>query len=175
MDVEDASDDGNGMIEASVAGEITSCQAETNSEPYEGMTFESDAAARAYYDEYAGRAGFSTRILSSRKSERDGSIISRGLGCRNILNVQKSGSISNAVGEKRRDGCTAMLLVKRESEGRWVVQKFVRDHNHPLLVSLPKRRPTYVSTRLPSLILVPLHYQQSLFISCFPALYSASS
>ncbi|KAL7128114.1 hypothetical protein ABFS83_14G294200 [Erythranthe nasuta] len=146
VDMEDALDRGNGMTEASVVGEVTSCQADINTEstePYEGMTFESDSAARAYYDNYAGRAGFLTRVLSSRKSERDGSIISRGLGCRNILNAQKVCNISNEAGEKRRDGCTAMLLIKRENGGRWVVRKFVRDHNHPLVASLPKRRPTY--------------------------------
>ncbi|GFP80702.1 protein far1-related sequence 5 [Phtheirospermum japonicum] len=107
------------------------------------MVFNSEAVARAHYDEYAGRAGFLTRIISSRKSERDGSIISRGIGCRNTLNIQKSDNISNEVGEKRPDGCTAMFLVKKESRERWVVRKFVRDHNHPLVVSLPKRRPTF--------------------------------
>lgn len=147
VDVEDRLDGGKGMMEASVVADLTSCEVDRKGEPYEGMIFESEAAARAYYDEYAGRAGFLTRVLSSRKSERDGSLISRGLGCRNILHVQKSGNISNEVGEKRRDGCTAMLLVKKESAGRWVVRKFVRDHNHPLVVSLPKRRPTFVSTK----------------------------
>ncbi|KAL8487394.1 hypothetical protein ACS0TY_023449 [Phlomoides rotata] len=144
VDVEDAEDGGIVMMEASVSGDFTSSEADRNIEPHVGMVFESEAAARAYYNEYAGRLGFSTRILSSRKSECDGSIISRGLGCRNILNIQKSGNnILNEGGEKRRDGCTATLLVKRENEGRWVVQKFVREHNHPLVVSLPKRRPTF--------------------------------
>ncbi|KAL3634359.1 hypothetical protein CASFOL_021413 [Castilleja foliolosa] len=129
MDVEDTLDAGSEMI--------------GNLEPYEGMVFDSEAVARAHYDEYAGRAGFSTRIISSRKSERDGSIISRGIACRNFLNNQKSDNISNEVLEKRQDGCAAMLLVKKESGERWVVRKFVRDHNHPLVVSLPKRRPTF--------------------------------
>ncbi|KAK6138811.1 hypothetical protein DH2020_027446 [Rehmannia glutinosa] len=101
--------------------------------PYEGMVFDSEAAARAYYNEYVGRASFLTHILSSRKSERDGSILSRGIGCRNILSSQKSGNISNEFGEKRRDGFIVMLLVKRERGGRWIVRKFVRDHNHPLV------------------------------------------
>ncbi|KAL0392512.1 UNVERIFIED_CONTAM: protein FAR1-RELATED SEQUENCE 5 [Sesamum radiatum] len=144
VDVEERLDGGGKeMIEGSVMADLTSCQVDRKGEPYEGMIFESEAAARAYYDEYAGRAGFLTRVLSSRKSERDGSLISRGLGCRNILHVQKSGSLSNETGEKRRDGCTAMLLVKKESAGRWIVRKFVRDHNHPLVVSLPKRRHTF--------------------------------
>ncbi|KAL0322724.1 UNVERIFIED_CONTAM: protein FAR1-RELATED SEQUENCE 5 [Sesamum angustifolium] len=119
VDVEDRLDGGGKeMIEGSVMADLTSCQVDRKGEPYEGMIFESEAAARAYYDEYAGRAGFLTRVLSSR-------------------------SLSNETGEKRRDGCTAMLLVKKESAGRWIVRKFVRDHNHPLVVSLPKRRHTF--------------------------------
>lgn len=46
--------------------------------------------------------------------------------------------------EKRREGCTAMILVEREA---WevVVRKFVRDHTHLLVISLQKRCPTFVS------------------------------
>ncbi|KAH6778400.1 hypothetical protein C2S51_009712 [Perilla frutescens var. frutescens] len=143
VDVEATLDSGNGLMEASIAGDLTTCEAERNAEPYVGMVFETEAAARAYYNEYSSRAGFLTRVISSRKSECDGSVVSRGLGCRNIPNIQKSGNISNEGGQKRRDGCTAMLLVKRENGGRWVVRKFVRDHNHPLVVSLHKRRPTF--------------------------------
>lgn len=38
-------------------------------------------AARVFYDEYAKREGFLTRIVPSRKSEHDGTIISRRLAC----------------------------------------------------------------------------------------------
>lgn len=147
MDVEATLDGGNGLMDASLAGDFTAREAERNAEPCVGMAFETEAAAKAYYNEYASRAGFLTRIISSRKSERDGSIVSRGLGCRNILNIQKSANISNEGEQKRRDGCTATFLVKRENGGRWVVRKFVRDHNHPLVVSLHKRRPTFVSNK----------------------------
>lgn len=148
VDVQATLDGSNALMEeALVSGDVTTREAERNAEPYVGMVFETEAAARAYYNEYAGRTGFSTRILSSRKSERDGSIVSRGLGCRNLPSIQKSSSISNGGGQKRRDGCTAMLLIKRETGERWVVRKFVRDHNHPLVVSLPKRCNTFVSNK----------------------------
>ncbi|KAL2507259.1 Far-red impaired responsive (FAR1) family protein [Forsythia ovata] len=136
-------DGGCGRIEASAVGNSTLCVADRNHEPYEGMLFESEDAARAYYDEYAERIGFATRILSSRKSERDGSIISRGLGCRGIPDNHRSDTIPNEKGEKRREVCTAMIVVKRDKPGTWIVRKFVRDHNHPLVVSLSKRRPTF--------------------------------
>lgn len=152
VDVQISEDSGARRLESSAIGQVSTSEADRTQEPYEGMIFESEEAARAYYDEYAGRAGFITRVLSSRKSERDGSIISRGLGCRGIPDNQRSGSIANQKRDRRRDGCTAMILVKREKPGMWVVRKFVRDHNHPLVISPSKRRPTFVS-----FIVLPLY------------------
>lgn len=118
--------------------ELPSCEPENNQEPCEGMQFESEEAARTFYDNYATRLGFITRVLSSRKSERDGTVISRGLGCRGDSENHKSESLMI-----RKKGCTAMILVKREKPGNWVVRKFVRDHNHPLRVSVSRRRSTF--------------------------------
>ncbi|KAK3002135.1 hypothetical protein RJ639_022496, partial [Escallonia herrerae] len=137
-------DDANGRTETSAAGDGSLSEAGQSQEPYEGMLFESEEAARSFYDEYAGRIGFVTRVLSSRRSERDGSIISRGLGCRGGSDNQKSDSVATQKRDRRREGCTSMILVKRETPGRWVVRKFVRDHNHPLVGLLTKRRPTYM-------------------------------
>ncbi|KAL1536452.1 hypothetical protein AAHA92_29102 [Salvia divinorum] len=110
VDVNAALDCGNGLMEALIAGDVTTCEAERNAEPYVGMVFETEVVARAYYNEYAGRAGFLTRIILSCKSEGDCSFVSRGFGCRNILTSQKSGNMSNEGGQKqRRDGCTATL------------------------------------------------------------------
>ncbi|MCD7452385.1 hypothetical protein HAX54_016370 [Datura stramonium] len=36
-----------------------------------------------------------------------------------------------------------MILVKREEPGMWVVRKFVRDRNHPLVMSPSNRRPAF--------------------------------
>ncbi|XP_028122841.1 protein FAR-RED IMPAIRED RESPONSE 1-like isoform X1 [Camellia sinensis] len=143
MDGQTQMDDEAGRIETSMGGELSSCESHRNQEPYEGMLFDSEEAARTFYDEYATRVGFVTRVLSSRKSERDGSIISRGLGCRASPENQNSERVTLQKRDRRREGCTAMILVKREKPGRWVVRKFVRDHNHPLVVSLPNRRPTH--------------------------------
>ncbi|XP_062103868.1 protein FAR-RED ELONGATED HYPOCOTYL 3-like [Humulus lupulus] len=120
------------------AGESSALEGGSDMEPHEGMVFESEEAGRAFYDDYARKKGFLTRVLSSRKSERDGSIISRGLGCRGLpdnrtkIEIQKQG--------RQRDVCTAMILLKRENNGRWVVRKFVSEHNHPLVVHLQKSR-----------------------------------
>lgn len=145
VDVQVLEDNDSRRVDSSAEGQVSTSEADRTQEPSEGMTFESEEAARAYYDEYAGMMGFITRVLSSRKSERDGSIISRGLGCRGIPANQRPGSLANQKRDRRHDGCTAMILVKREKLGTWVVRKFVRDHNHPLVMSPSKRRPTFVS------------------------------
>lgn len=135
-------DNETGRMETSTGGELISFEGDTVQEPYEGMLFESEGAAKAFYDEYARRVGFVTRVLSSRKSERDGSIISRGLGCRGGSDNKKARHLQTQKRDRRREGCTAMILVKREKPGQWIVRKFVRDHNHPLVVQLQKSRPT---------------------------------
>ncbi|KAK9287598.1 hypothetical protein L1049_016033 [Liquidambar formosana] len=145
MDVETLIEDKIVMTESSAGGESGLCEVDTNQEPYEGMLFESEEAAKAFYDEYARRVGFLTRIVSSRKSERDGSVISRRLACNKEgfnLNSQKRERVRIRKRESKREGCMAMILVKREKPGRWAVTKFVREHNHPLIISPGKGRPT---------------------------------
>lgn len=148
VDKETAVEDKTVITESPTGGESGVCEVDTNQEPYEGMMFESEEAAKVFYDEYARRVGFFTRIVSSRKSERDGSIISRRLACNKEgfnVNRQKSGQVRIRKRESIREGCKAMILVKREKPGRWTVTKFVREHNHPLVVSPEKGRPSLVS------------------------------
>ncbi|XP_060671233.1 protein FAR1-RELATED SEQUENCE 2 isoform X2 [Ziziphus jujuba] len=133
-------DEENGMIETLTRGESSICEAGNVEEPSEGMLFESEEAARGFYDDYARQTGFVTRVLSSRKSERDGSIISRGLGCRGFSDNQTK--VQEQKKHRRREACTAMILLKRDKTGRWVVRKFVRDHIHPLVVQLQTSRRT---------------------------------
>lgn len=145
MDMETLLEDKIVITESSVGGESGLCEVDTNEEPYEGMPFESEEAAKAFYDEYARRVGFLTRIVSSRKSERDGSIISRRLACNKEgfnLNSQKMERVRIRKRESKREGCMAMILVKREKPGSWVVTKFVREHNHSLVISPGKGQPT---------------------------------
>ncbi|KAI3697183.1 hypothetical protein L6452_30012 [Arctium lappa] len=136
-------EDGIEKLEVPVQGVPSMREADKNQEPCEDMQFDSEEAARAFYDDYAGRVGFVTRVLSSRKSERDGTIISRGLGCRGDSENHKKESIMVQKKNKGREGCMAMILVKREKPGKWVVRKFVREHNHPLRVLISKRRPAF--------------------------------
>ncbi|RHN45675.1 putative transcription factor FAR family [Medicago truncatula] len=104
-------------------------------EPYVGMEFDSEEAARKFYAEYARRVGFVVRVMQRRRSGIDGRTLARRLGC------NKQGFSPNSKGtlgkEKRprpsaREGCMATILVKMEKSGKWVVTRFIKDHNHPL-------------------------------------------
>ncbi|XP_059428936.1 protein FAR-RED ELONGATED HYPOCOTYL 3 isoform X1 [Corylus avellana] len=139
------SDEGARAVESSAGAELVVCETEMVVEPYEGMEFESEDAAKIFYDEYARQVGFVMRVMSCRRSERDGKILARRLGC------NKEGhcvSIRGKFGPVRkprastREGCKAMIHVKYDKSGKWVITKFVKDHNHPLVVSPREARQT---------------------------------
>ncbi|GLT50183.1 hypothetical protein SLA2020_236890 [Shorea laevis] len=141
------SNEGAGLVETTVGRELVSapCEGDSIIEPYEGMEFESEDAAKIFYDEYARRVGFVMRVMSCRRSERDGRILARRLGC------NKEGhcvSIRGKFGPIRkprpstREGCKAMIHIKFDKSGKWVITRFVKDHNHPLVVSAREARQT---------------------------------
>ncbi|KAK9141272.1 hypothetical protein Scep_010953 [Stephania cephalantha] len=145
MDLETRASDAAGTIEDSIGEELFGFEIEAIQEPYEGMVFESEDAAKLFYDEYARRIGFISRIVSSRRSERDGSFISRKLACNKEgfnLNSRKIDRVRIRKRHSQREGCMAMMLVKRQKPGKWIVTKFVKDHNHPMVVNCSKERPT---------------------------------
>ncbi|KAF7151663.1 hypothetical protein RHSIM_Rhsim02G0080400 [Rhododendron simsii] len=93
---------------------------------------ESDGATKAFYDGQARRTGFLTRIVSSCKSGHDGSVISRRLACNkegyNLNSRRWTGQCRIRKRESHREGCMAMVLMKREKLGEWVVTIFVREN-----------------------------------------------
>ncbi|KAL6194263.1 hypothetical protein ACLB2K_035347 [Fragaria x ananassa] len=139
------SDVGVRAVETSSRQEPIAYQEEAILEPYQGMEFESEDAAKIFYDDYARRLGFVMRVMSCRRSERDGRILARRLGC------NKEGhcvSIRGKFGPNRkprastREGCKAMIHVKYDKSGKWVITKFVKEHNHSLVVSPREARQT---------------------------------
>lgn len=145
------SDEGARAVESSSSQALVLYEADSILEPYEGMEFESEDAAKIFYDEYARRVGFVMRVMSCRRSERDGRILARRLGC------NKEGhcvSIRGKFGPVRkprastREGCKAMIHVKYDKSSKWVITKFIKDHNHPLVVSPREARQTMVSILL---------------------------
>ncbi|XP_044489956.1 protein FAR1-RELATED SEQUENCE 5-like [Mangifera indica] len=117
-------------------------QPNSNLEPFEGMQFESEEAAKAFYNSYARRVGFSTRVSTSRCSRRDGAIIQRSFVCaKEGFRVDKDKDKDQAGSDARvkrpraetRVGCKAMLVVKIQDSGKWIVSSFVKEHNHELV------------------------------------------
>lgn len=107
-------------------------------EPYDGMEFESEEAAKAFYNSYARRVGFSTRVSSSRRSRRDGAIIQRQFVCakEGFRNLNEKRTKDREIKRPRmvtRVGCKASLSVKVQDSGKWVVSGFVKEHNHELV------------------------------------------
>ncbi|XP_078437791.1 protein FAR1-RELATED SEQUENCE 9-like [Wolffia australiana] len=120
------------------------------SEPYVGMEFESEEAAKLFYMAYASRVGFSVRISKSRRSRNDESIIMRRFVCsKEGFHMKKEASAGGGDEGKRRrkrtsirEGCQAMIEVIQKYYGRWVVTKFAPEHNHAVL---PPSRVRYVA------------------------------
>ncbi|OVA01034.1 FAR1 DNA binding domain [Macleaya cordata] len=104
------------------------------------MEFESEEAARIFYNSYARRTGFSTRVSVYHRSRRDGAIICRQIVCSRQgfrHERDRDGNSSESRSKRQRAvtrvGCKAMIMVKKQDSGKWVVTKFVKEHNHELV------------------------------------------
>ncbi|XP_047338029.1 protein FAR1-RELATED SEQUENCE 5-like [Impatiens glandulifera] len=102
-------------------------------EPFLGQEFESETEAHSFYNAYATRIGFVTRVSKLSRSRRDGSAIGRALVCNKegFRIPDKREKIVRQRAETRV-GCLSMILVRKVSSGKWVVTKFVKEHTHPL-------------------------------------------
>ncbi|CAN6304135.1 unnamed protein product [Urochloa humidicola] len=120
-------------------------------DPFEGMEFDDEEDAWTFYNVYAHRVGFSTRISVMHRSRRDGSVMSRQFVCAKegfrtyrgknevarVDAVADAGDDDSARGWRTRAvtrvGCKAMIRVKKQDNGRWTVTKLETAHNHPLV------------------------------------------
>eukprot|EP00262_Sarcandra_glabra_P015449 TRINITY_DN4756_c0_g4_i1.p1 TRINITY_DN4756_c0_g4~~TRINITY_DN4756_c0_g4_i1.p1 ORF type:complete len:723 (+),score=72.87 TRINITY_DN4756_c0_g4_i1:130-2298(+) len=104
-------------------------------EPYEGMEFDSEEAVKIFYNEYARHMGFGTRVGHSYRSKKDRNFISRKIVCVKAgFRDQKEASEGKTKRPRAssRVGCEAMILVRKQESGKWVLIKFVKEHNHTL-------------------------------------------
>lgn len=130
-------DKGVGAEDISEGGNICGIEGPVG-EPYVGMEFESEDAARKFYTDYAKGVGFIVRIMQRRRSEVDGRTLARRLGCnRQGFSPCHKGTFGSDKKSRAsvREGCKATILIKMEKSGKWVVTRFVKDHNHPLVVT----------------------------------------
>jgi hypothetical protein len=119
-------------------------------DPFEGMEFDDEEDAWTFYNVYAHRVGFSTRISVMHRSRRNGSVMSRQFVCakegfrtyRGKNEVSRGDAVDagdDDSGRGRRTravtrvGCKAMIRVKKQDNGRWSVTKLETAHNHPLV------------------------------------------
>ncbi|XVE81071.1 hypothetical protein DITRI_Ditri15bG0033800 [Diplodiscus trichospermus] len=119
-----------------------------NLEPYTGMAFQSLDDARDFYFEYAKRTGFTIRTNRIRHSLKNMAIIGRDFVCsREGFRSAKHTQRKDRVLPPRpttREGCKAMIRLAARDGGKWVVTKFVREHNHKLMLhcKFPGELPT---------------------------------
>lgn len=99
----------------------TDDEGESILEPYVGLAFDSADGAREFYTLYAARIGFKVRIGQLYRSRTDGSVSARRFVC------SKEGFQTSS-----RTGCAALIRVQRRDSGKWVVDLFLKNHNHDL-------------------------------------------
>lgn len=148
---EQPSEGNNGeMIESSNGKELLN-EGNMDMEPYVGMEFESEEAAKVFYDAYATQIGFIMRVDAFRRSMRDGKVVWRRLVC-NKEGFRKHRPRRSENRKPRaitREGCKAMIVVKKEKTGKWVVTRFVKEHNHPLVVTPTNNRRSLLLSQTP--------------------------
>ncbi|KAI4385412.1 hypothetical protein MLD38_003440 [Melastoma candidum] len=127
---------GRGLVNLIGAGVDNANNEDGVFEPYVGMEFESEAAAKSFYDEYARQLGFSSKSGQRNDSRANGGIISLDFLCAREGSKRKS-----------HDSCNAMIRIEQRGQEKWTVTKVVKEHSHlvfcPYKVhNLPARRET---------------------------------
>ncbi|XP_059652865.1 protein FAR1-RELATED SEQUENCE 3-like [Cornus florida] len=102
-----------------VEREILSQDDDGSAKPRVGMEFESEEAAKTFYDAYARRVGFSTHVGQYSRTTPDGPIVNWEFSCSREVFKRKN-----------FESCNAMLRIERKDPDSWVVTKFAEDHNH---------------------------------------------
>lgn len=106
-------------------------------EPYIGMEFNSRDEAREFYVAYGRRTGFTVRIHHNRRSRVNNQVIGQDFVC------SKEGFRAKKYVYRKdrvlppppitREGCQAMIRLALRDGEKWVVTKFVKEHNHKLM------------------------------------------
>ncbi|GMP48685.1 hypothetical protein CsSME_00015955 [Camellia sinensis var. sinensis] len=151
MDENPCASNGGEMIKSSNGKELVINEGNSDREPYVGMEFESEEAAKVFYDSYATSLGFVMRVDAFRRSMRDGNVVWRRLVCNKegFRKCRPRRSENRKPRAITREGCKAMIVVKKEKTGKWVVTRFVKEHNHPLVVAPANSRRSVLLLQTP--------------------------
>ncbi|KAI3776241.1 hypothetical protein L1987_46014 [Smallanthus sonchifolius] len=92
-------------VDDDVNGEVlvNSADPEGRAVDDDGMEFESEAAAHAFYNAYATRVGFVISVSKLSRSRRDGTAIGRALGC-NKESFRMPDKREKVVRQRRKQG-----------------------------------------------------------------------
>ncbi|KAL6209055.1 hypothetical protein ACLB2K_019998 [Fragaria x ananassa] len=151
VDEQPSSSKDEDMIESSNGQEAAAFEGSSDTEPYVGMEFETEEAAKVFYDAYATQLGFIMRVDAFRRSLRDGKVVWRRLVCNKegFRKTRPKRSESRKPRAITREGCKAMIVVKREKSGKWIVTRFIKEHNHSLVVTPANGRRTVLLSQTP--------------------------
>jgi hypothetical protein len=108
--------------ENSTGREVIDQEDDATATPHVSMEFESEDAAKTFYDAYARRVGFSTHVGQFSRTKPDGPIVTWEFACTREVFKRKN-----------VESCNAMLRIERKDSNSWVVTKFVEDHNHSMV------------------------------------------
>ncbi|XP_059662950.1 protein FAR-RED ELONGATED HYPOCOTYL 3 isoform X2 [Cornus florida] len=133
----------------SPAADMIEFKEDINLEPLSGMEFESHGEAYSFYQEYARSMGFNTAIQNSRRSKTSREFIDAKFACSRYgtkREYEKSYNRprsrqghklegENATGRRScaKTDCKACMHVKRRPDGKWIIHRFEKEHNHELL------------------------------------------
>ncbi|CAL8177765.1 unnamed protein product [Prunus armeniaca] len=151
MDEQSSMSKDEDVIESSNGKDAVTSEGNSDMEPYVGMEFESEEAAKVFYDAYATHLGFIMRVDAFRRSMRDGKVVWRRLVCNKegFRKTRPKRSENRKPRAITREGCKAMIVVKKEKSGKWIVTRFVKEHNHPLVVTPANGRRTVLLSQTP--------------------------
>lgn len=102
--------------------DITNHDNDESFKPYVGMEFDSEDAAKTFYDTYARRVGFTTHVGQFSRAKPDGPIITWDFACS-----------SEVFKRKNVESCNAVLRIERKDPEKWIVTKFIEVHNHSMM------------------------------------------
>lgn len=92
--------------------------------PYLGMEFQTEDAAKAYYDAYATHIGFTTCARSTH------------------THTAREFLCSTFKRKSPDTCCNALMKIEFTDSHKWLVTKFVKDHNHSIPTPIPTPTPT---------------------------------
>lgn len=110
-------------------------------DPFVGMEFDSETKAKEFYENYAMRVGFGSKVHSSRSCKSRGRTFVHFAcdrqGSKNLYKKLKREEVPGGAEIKRRPerantrcGCLAGMKIKLNTSGKWTVCEVELQHNH---------------------------------------------